>query len=174
MSAQATPSAESKKRSGDEYLRVYLTDHHAADCGGNELARRALSNNEENEVGAALRDHLLPALEQDRETLEKVMERLGMSPQWWKDAAAWAAERVGRLKPNAQLTGYSPLSRFIELEGLGLGVLAKRAMWVTLKELAPNDMRLGEFDFDELIRRADEQHARLEDLRMGAGEGLFA
>lgn len=35
------------------------------------------------------------------------------------------AEKLGRLKPNGQLHGYSPLSRVIELEGLYLGISGK-------------------------------------------------
>ena len=46
-----------------------------------------------------------------------------------KSAGAWTAEKFGRLKPNGQLTGYSPLSRLVELEGLKLGITGKLGLW---------------------------------------------
>ena len=49
-----------------------------------------------------------------------------------KVTAAWVGEKAGRLKPNGQLTGYSPLSRVVELEGLSLGIEGKRLLWVSL------------------------------------------
>ena len=44
----------------------------------------------------------------------------------------WTGEKLGRLKLNGQLLGYSPLSRLIELEGLMLGIAGKLAMWIAL------------------------------------------
>ena len=46
------------------------------------------------------------------------MEDLGFDSDTMKDLGGWALEKVGRLKLNGQLTGYSPLSRVVELEGL--------------------------------------------------------
>ena len=43
-------------------------------------------------------------------------------PDRLKVAGAWAGEKAGRLKLNGHLTGYSPQSRVIELEGLVVGV----------------------------------------------------
>ena len=43
------------------------------------------------------------------------MDDLGVGSRA-KDGAAWVAEKLGRLKTNGQLTGYSPLSRLVELE----------------------------------------------------------
>ena len=51
-------------------------------------------------------------------------------------AAGWTGEKVGRLKPNAQLRGYSPLSPLVELEGLLIGIQGKLAMWSVLAEVA--------------------------------------
>ena len=54
---------------------------------------------------------------------------LGVKPDRPKVAAGWTAEKIGRLKPNAQLRGYSPLSPLVELEGLLIGIQGKLAMW---------------------------------------------
>ncbi len=46
------------------------------------------------------------------------MAALGVPQDRVKNAMGWGAEKLGRLKPNGQLTGYSPLSRMVELKGL--------------------------------------------------------
>ncbi|HVL65050.1 MAG TPA: hypothetical protein VM573_07770, partial [Actinomycetota bacterium] len=111
-------AADTAVRSPRDYLRIYLSDHHAACRATVALGRRVLKSNEGSALGTYLADRLVPDLERDLSDLENVMRRLGFGPQRWKDAAATAAERVGRLKPNGQIRGYSPLSRVLELEGL--------------------------------------------------------
>ena len=60
-------------------------------------------------------------IEEDVDSLRDIMAALGVEEDRIKQAVAWAAEKVGRLKLNGQLLGYSPLSRLVELEGMMLG-----------------------------------------------------
>ena len=69
--------------------------------------------------------------------LQGIMEDLGFGGDRLKNAGAWALEKAGRLKLNGELTGYSPLSRVVELEGLLTGITGKWGLWVALLELAP-------------------------------------
>jgi len=154
-------------------LAIYLNDHLAGSVVGTELAKRALRENRGSALGEFL-EWLLGQILEDRATLERLMGELGVSKSPVKRALALALERVGRLKLNGQLTGYSPLSRLVELEGLALGVMGKRAMWIALQETARTEPRLREFDFDELRRRADEQLGRLELHRIEAARLAFA
>ena len=154
-------------------LAIYLNDHLAGSVVGTELAKRALRENRGSALGEFL-EWLLGQILEDRATLERLMGELGVSKSPVKRALALALERVGRLKLNGQLTGYSPLSRLVELEGLALGVMGKRALWIALQETAGTEPRLREFDFDELRRRADEQLARLELHRIEAARLAFA
>ena len=114
--------------SASKYLATYLNDHLGGATAGVELVRRAARENEGSELGAFLSE-LAMEIETDRETLETIMGELGVKPDRAKIAAGWAAEKVGRLKPNAQLRGYSPLSPLVELEGLLVGIQGKLAMW---------------------------------------------
>jgi len=68
--------------------------------------------------------------------LEALMQRLGIPLSRMKRPLALVAERVGRLKPNGQLRGYSPLSRFLELESLALGLDGKKLLWANLRDVA--------------------------------------
>jgi hypothetical protein len=105
-------------------LGIYLNDHLAGSVLGVELARRSLAANEGSELGAFLRALLVEIVE-DRATLIQLMERLSVPRSNGKIAAAWLAERLGRLKLNGQFTGYSPLSPLVELEGLAVGIEGK-------------------------------------------------
>ena len=152
-------------------LRTYLQDHHAGATAGLELARRAASSNSDHASGpelAAIADEI----DADRETLERVMEELEVGPSSLKDGVAWTAEKIGRLKPNNRLVGYSPLSRVVELEGLMLGVSGKAALWEALG--AAIGPRIEGVDFDVLAARAQDQRTRLERLRREAATEALA
>lgn len=94
------------------------------------------------------------------------MQRLGVGPHRVKDTAAWTLEKLGRLKPNNRLLGYSPLSRLIEIEGLVLGVTGKLALWEALRSAIGDG--LEGIDFEQLSKRAGNQRSRLEQLRRRA------
>ena len=137
-----------------------------------ELARRAQRNNQGTPAGEALAE-VASAIAEDVETFRGIMRRIGISPNPVKTGGAVVAERLGRLKPNGRLSRYSPLSRFIELEFLVMGIEGKKQLWTTLRDLAGLDTRLPDVDFDALIERAEHQRAALDPLRARAGMGAF-
>jgi hypothetical protein len=154
-------------------LRIYLQDHLAGSTGGVELARRARGANEGTPYGQPLAK-LADDIDADRRSLESIMEDLGFGPDRAKNIGFWVAEKAGRLKMNGQVTGYSPLSRMIEVEGLITGVNGKRSLWLTLRDVAD---ALPELDLDRLerlIERAEQQLGALHELRSRAGREAFA
>jgi hypothetical protein len=152
------------------YLPIYLNDHLAGATVGLELARRAERENTGTEVGAFLHE-LATEIEQDRETLLQLMQRLGIPASRAKVAGARVAEKLGRLKLNGQLRGYSPLSRLVELEGLAAGIEGKRALWLALGEV--DHPRLAETDLGALAERARSQRERLEPHRLAAARSCL-
>lgn len=150
----------------DKYLHIYLSDHHAGSVAGIELARRSASSNKDNDIGQFLSTTLIPAIEEDRETLGRIMKRVGASENRLKNLMFWTGEKLGRLKLNGELTSYSPLSRLLELEGLTSGVAGKLSLWQCLREA--RDARLEPVDLTELIARAEEQLKGLEVQRRKA------
>jgi hypothetical protein len=148
-------------------LAIYLNHHLAGATAGVELARRALKENREKDYGRFLA-MLAEEIAQDRRTLIELMERLGLPRSKVKAPAAWALEKIGRLKLNGRIRGYSPLSRLIELEGLAGGIEAKRAMWLALLQIQANDERLRDFGLELLAVCADDQRQRLEPSRLAA------
>jgi hypothetical protein len=145
-----------------DHLETYLQDHRAAAEAGSDLARRTHKANIGTEYEEFL-DHLADEIAEDVIVLEQLMERVGVDRSALKTAAMKAGEKLGRLKPNNQLTGYSPLSRVVEFEGLRSGVMGKLALWDSLMEIAPFDDRLDPEEIAQLIIRAESQ---LKDLRV--------
>jgi hypothetical protein len=94
------------------------------------------------------------------------MDRLEIHRSRGRSAAAWVGEKLGRLKLNGQLTGYSPLSRLVELELLYVGISGKLRLWGAL-ELAVGKAQ-PEFDFAQLAERAVAQRGRVEELHLDA------
>lgn len=154
-----------------DMLRTYLQDHHAGSTAGLELARRAAGSNTDSDYGPEL-ERIADEIAADRETLEQVMEGLGVKASTIKDAAGWTAEKLGRLKPNNSLLSYSPLSRVVELEGLVIGVTGKLALWESLR--AAIGESLDGIEFATMSERAADQRSRLEALRKRAAAEAFA
>jgi hypothetical protein len=106
-----------------DLLAIYLNDHLAGATSGVELARRLRGSNQGDPEFEPVLAEVCSAIEADRETLEAVMDQLGVGQDKLKPLAATLAERLGRLKLNGRLWGYSPLSRLEELELLQIGVV---------------------------------------------------
>jgi hypothetical protein len=151
----------------EKLLRIYLQDHLAAATGGVELTRRARNSNEGTTYGDALAN-LADEIAEDRRTLEEIMDGLGVGADRAKNVALWVSEKAGRLKLNGQLTGYSPLSRVIEFEGLLSGIHGKLALWRALQEIAPSEPRLDAERLRRLTERGEEQVRMLEGLHARA------
>jgi hypothetical protein len=158
--------------SASKYLATYLNDHLAGATGGLALARRAASENKGGELGDFLSE-LADEIAADRETLKEIMAALGVGTDRTKIVAARVFERVGRLKPNAQLRGYSPLSPLVELEVLRLGIEGKRAMWRSLGEIA-GEAPLDADRLAELAARAERQAADVEARRLEVARTALA
>jgi hypothetical protein len=148
----------------EKLLRIYLQDHLAGATGGVELARRSAKSNRGTTFGDAL-SRLADEIETDRHALETIMDDLGFGADRAKNIAFWAAEKAGRLKLNGRLTGYSPLSRLLELEGLLSGVNGKLSLWTALRTIAEDEPRVDVAALAHLIQRAREQRSSVEGLR---------
>ena len=157
----------------EKLLRIYLQDHHAGSTTGLELARRIRGNNKGNEYGQTMAK-IVDEIAADKKALEGIMDDLGFGADKIKDIGAWALEKAGRLKLNGQITGYSPLSRVVELEGLMTGITGKIGLWVALLQIAPEEPRLDAAQLERLRARGESQRATVEELRERAAREAFA
>ena len=147
--------------SARDLLAIYLCDHRAAAAAGLRLIRRARRQADRDEVAVTLA-WLETEVDQDRRTLDSIMERLDISQSRWKTALTTAAERVARLKLNGRLVKRSPLSTLLELEALTAGVHAKRDLWQSLAAVAEQILPGGNVELAGLIDRATVQLERLQ------------
>jgi hypothetical protein len=152
----------------EPHLAIYMNDQLALGVLWREIARRSARANHGSEAGAALAD-VATAIAEDVETFEQIMRRIDVPKQPAKPVLAMAGERVGRLKLNGHLKGYSPLSRFEELDLLVMGIDGKVVLWTNLRDHADLGTRLPDADFDALIERARDQRSRLEPFHARAG-----
>jgi hypothetical protein len=153
-------------------LRIFMQDHLAASTAGLELARRAYGANRGTTYGDAL-SRVADEIDEDRRALADMLTDLGFKPDRVKILGAWAGEKVGRLKLNGQLKGYSPLSRVEELEALIAGINAKLSLWRIVLEVAKEEPRLDAGRIQRLIERGEEQLETVEDLRTRAARAAF-
>lgn len=157
----------------EKLLRIYLQDHHAGSTTGLELARRAHGANQGNEYGQALAK-VVDEIAADRKALESIMDDLGVEADKIKDLGAWTLEKAGRLKLNGQITGYSPLSRLVELEGLMTGITGKIGLWAALLQIAPGEPKLDAARLERLRESGEGQRATVEELRQRAAREAFS
>ncbi|MBV9770643.1 MAG: hypothetical protein JOZ32_13795 [Bryobacterales bacterium] len=149
-------------------LATYLNDHLA----GSHFAIEMLEFLRDRHPGKALggiAEEMLAEVEEDRNTLQKISERAGAGVPVMKEAAAWVSEKVSRFK-----LGQGDFGTFLALEALALGILGKRALWQALAVIADADDRLQGVDYARLIRRAESQYSRAEQLRRQAARAGLA
>jgi hypothetical protein len=150
-------------------LSIYLNDHLTALVAGVEVAKRSAGSNEGTPLGAFLVEARYE-LERDRAALLDLMKRLGIGRDRLKETAGWTTEKLGRLKLNGRIRGYSPLSRVTELEGLLLIVDGTAAMWRSLESLLAEDDDLGDLHLGkraagaEALRQGVEGHRQTASL----------
>ena len=155
----------------EKLLGIYLNDHFAGSVVGVELARRAAKSNSGTGLGTFLEGRV-GEIESDRDALASVMDAHGVSRDPLKRGGAWVAEKLGRAKLNGRLTGYSPLSRVVELEGLMLGVTGKLGLWRAL--IAAGVEAPAGVDLEALAAAAMRQREELEEWRLRAAQAAIA
>jgi nucleotide-binding universal stress UspA family protein len=166
-------ATETAHRTRQDLLGVYLNDHLAGSTVGMSLARRMVASAEPGSERATVLSRLATEITEDRSALLRIMAALDIQVRGYKVFAAWAGEKVGRLKLNGYLLTRSPLSDLEETEFLWLSVEGKAAGWRTLREIADRDSRLDAGRLDDLIARANHQASVLESLRSSTAERVL-
>ena len=161
-----------KDASPDERLRIYLNDHLAGATAGIALAKRIAERNT-GEIGQTFKD-LIPDLEDDERTLQSIIAAMDFPTSGMKQKLADVVEKVGRLKLNGQILGYSLLSKMEELEVMSLGIEGKAKLWSALATVAERRPQLAKFDFETLGVQARLQHDRVDALRLEAAREALA
>ena len=156
----------------DRYLSIYLRDHLAMGQGGIDLVRRMATANADNELGDLL-DQFGKELQEEASDLKRALKLLDIEPSQLKKAGVWFAEKIGRLKLNGELRGYSPLSRLLELEGLMAAVQARKGLWMTLLDAKHMYPKLEQIPLQQYFERADKQLEELDEMHIKAARHML-
>ena len=113
-------------------------------------------------------------IEEDRQTLMELMERMGVGKNPVKQVTGWVAEKASRVKFSGVVSGEPEHGAFLALESLSLGVEGKRCLWVALKEVQDQYPALQATSLEGLIERAEAQRSTLELERLAAGVRALA
>ncbi|KRF11382.1 hypothetical protein ASG90_16640 [Nocardioides sp. Soil797] len=148
-----------------EVLEGHLQHHWAGATAGVALFERVARTHPDQEAARQVRE-IAAEVNDDRESLRRIMASLGFTPARLGALVARAGEWVGRFKPNGRVIRRSPLSDVLELEALRDAVSAKRAGWQVLFTLAEHDGRIDPRHVEGLLERAESQLERLSDLHL--------
>jgi hypothetical protein len=153
-------------------LSAYLNDHLAGSAAALQLVRRRRDREGDSELGRTL-TRLADEIVEDRATLERVMDELGIARNPAKQLGARGADLLMRVKQTLPSVGVgSPATGLLEdLELLSLGIEGKVLLWQALGTIA--EAAHLDVDVRALEARARAQRALLAPfLRDAAGRAL--
>jgi hypothetical protein len=150
-------------------LSTYLNDHLAGATLGCAHARQLEKISAETPFGPTM-TRLAAEIEEDRDTLVELMERLEAKRNPVKQASAWISEKAGRLKFSGLSSGNRGLGRFLTLEAMSVGVQGKWLLWTSLDRISGEFPELQAADLTGLIGRAEAQREALEVERLRTAE----
>jgi hypothetical protein len=153
-----------------EPLVTYLNDH----LGGAQIAVQVLEAMRDQHDDPKFREFantLLPEIEADDRILRSIAEKIGSGPSVAKQAGGWLLEKFARLKLGH--TGSTNFEMFESLELLVLGIYGKLCLWKALQAAASQDFRLREYDYEDLLKRARQQHDLVESERLKLAQSLL-
>ena len=157
---------------GNEQLEVYLKDHYAGAVGALESIEHSMKEHEGTDL-AAFFEELRGDVKADHEQLHNLMTALGCEESGVRNAGAWMAEKLGRVKIGFSGGETSELRLLQTLESLYLGITGKRLLWRALQAMQDLSPILQRTDFEYLEKRAIEQLERVEAKRLAAAKQLL-
>jgi hypothetical protein len=152
-------------------LATYLHDHLAASTFAIDLLQELREHYRDDSLGQ-FASSLLGNIEEDRNALQRIVARVGKGSVGLKEAGAWLAEKATR--PKLSHGDPKGLGTFQAVETLALGILGKVALWHSLMIVAETDDRLRDVDFQQLVNRAQAQHATAEENRLLLARQTFS
>ena len=161
-----------KESQSREDLAVYVKDHYAGGIAALELLDHLVKEHRDDPLQpffAQLRDEI----KADHDQLCSLIEKLGDEDSSLRNAGAWLAEKIGRLKMGFTASADSSLRLFQSLEFLFLGITGKKALWRALIEVQSGWPILEKTDLARLEERAKEQAERVEGHRLAAARDTF-
>jgi hypothetical protein len=155
----------------NEHLATYLNDHLAGSVVALELLEHL-----EVQADTALERFLAELradVAADRQELEALMDRLHVATSRPRRVTAWLTEKITEVKLRLDDPADGALRLLEGLEAVGIGIAGKRALWRALAAVVEAVPELQGVDFARLEQRAEEQHRRVEVIRLDTAKAAF-
>jgi hypothetical protein len=150
-----------------KHLAIYLNDHLAGATGALELMDDLAEAHAGTPVGDALMQ-LHREIESERQQLERLVDRLDISVSGPRRMGAWLGEKLAYIKLQMDDKSTGAMRLFEGLEALALGIQGKRGLWRVLAIVSQADPELQGIDYEQLVQRSEDQHRRVEEMRLAA------
>ena len=129
----------------DKPIDVYLNDHLGGAMLGSDLAEQIRDQSEGTPLGEVMTGLALE-IEEDREALLELMDKLGTERNPVKQVSGWLAEKASRVKFSGIGSGEPDHGLFMAIETLRLGVAGKKCLWLALEQVRDSHEALAAVD----------------------------
>jgi hypothetical protein len=153
-----------------EHLSTYLNDHLSGSVAALEILDGLAGDAPDL---ATFASQLKKDIELDQKQLVALMDRLGIEQSRLRKASSWIAEQFVEAKLEIDDEDTGELRRLERLEALVLGISGKLVLWRGLEAASVEDERLRGPNYEDLVVRAREQRARVENLRIQAARSAL-
>jgi hypothetical protein len=150
-----------------EHLATYLNDHLMGALAAIEVVDQLAE--EATDLKPFL-EQLKADIEEDRQAVVNLMNRLDILQSRIHKATGWLAEQVSEFKFAME---DDSLRRLERLEAVSLGIQGKLSLWRALYAASKVDERLQSLDYERLTERARDQRDRVEALRIDAAKSAL-
>jgi len=169
---EKTSNTPTHQRSNGKHLARYLNDHLAGSTTLINLLQHLEGTRRGKDMHwflVTLRGDVLA----DRVSLEGVMNRAQVRRHRHRTATAWLIEKLTRLKLRSDDEGDGAFHFLEGLELVEVGIEGKRELWRALAATSEQMPVLKGINFGELLQRAEEQHERVEALRIETAQAAL-
>jgi hypothetical protein len=154
------------------HLAIYLNDHLAGATGALELLTHLEAAHSNTPVGEVL-TQLHAEIEAERQELEQLMDRLHITVSIPRKVSGWLGEKLAYIKLQLDDKSNGSMRLFEGLEALAIGIQGKRGLWRVLGIVSEQAAELQGIDYGQLAQRSEDQHRRVEKLRLDAAREAF-
>jgi hypothetical protein len=155
------------------HLATYLNDHLAGATGALELLTHLEEAYADTAVGAAL-IQLHAEISGERRELEQLMQRLDIAVSVPRKVSGWLGEKLAYVKLQLDDTSNGSMRLFEGLEALALGIRGKWGLWRALAVVSATEPGLQGITYEQLIQQSEDQHRRVEQMRLDAAKAALA
>jgi hypothetical protein len=154
-------------------LITYLNDHLAGSVAALELLDH-LIRLQPGTAGERALAAVRTEVEEDQQTLQRLLHEVGGKESRVRQAAAWLTEKLGQAKLRLDDPGSGELQLLEALEALALGIQGKAGLWRALAVASAHLPQVRQLDFAALEARAQDQFRRVDGLRLQTAPGALS